>query len=66
MLAVLSQIVVNSQNTTFITGGAICARWWRGPWHGTAEGFNVITLQGNRIDWQYIDYGWETKRPRNR
>lgn len=54
------------QNTTFITGGAICARWWRGPWHGTEEGFNVITLQDNRIDWQYIDYGWEAKRPRNR
>ena len=54
------------QDTTFITGGAICGRWWRGPWHGTEEGFNVITLQGDQIDWQYIDYGWEAKRPRHR
>jgi Icc protein len=54
------------RGTTFITGGAICARWWRGPWHGTEEGFNIITLQGNQIDWQYIGYGWEAKRPRNR
>lgn len=53
-------------DTTFITGGAICGRWWRGPWHGTEEGFNIITLQGDRIDWQYIDYGWEAKRPRHR
>ena len=54
------------RNTTFITGGAVCARWWRGPWHGTEEGFNVITLQGNRVDWEYIDYGWEAKRPSNK
>jgi 3',5'-cyclic AMP phosphodiesterase CpdA len=51
------------RNTTFITGGAICARWWRGPWHGTSEGFNVITLKGNRVDWEYIDYGWQARRP---
>ena len=54
------------RGTTFITGGAICARWWRGPWHGTEEGFNVITLQDNRIEWEYIDYGWESRRPQNR
>ena len=51
------------RNTTFITGGAICARWWRGPWLGTKEGFNVITLLDNRVDWQYIDYGWQSRRP---
>ena len=54
------------RNTTFITGGAICARWWRGPWHGTEEGFNVITLQGNRVDWDYINYGWQSRRPSNK
>jgi 3',5'-cyclic AMP phosphodiesterase CpdA len=54
------------KNTTFITGGAISARWWRGPWHGTKEGFNIITLQDNRVDWQYVNYGWEAKRPHNR
>ena len=54
------------RGTTFITGGAICARWWRGPWHGTEEGFNVITLQDNRIEWEYIDYGCESRRPNNR
>jgi 3',5'-cyclic AMP phosphodiesterase CpdA len=51
------------RNTTFITGGAVCGRWWRGPWHGTAEGFSVITLDGNRVGWEYIDYGWQAKRP---
>ena len=54
------------QDTTFIVGGAICGKWWRGPWHGTEEGFNVITLTRNRVDLEYIDYGWEAHRPNNR
>jgi 3',5'-cyclic AMP phosphodiesterase CpdA len=51
------------RGTTFITGGAICGKWWRGPWHGTEEGFNLITLTGSQVDWEYIDYGWEARRP---
>jgi len=50
------------QDTTFIVGGAICGKWWRGPRHGTEEGFNVITLTGNHVGWKYIDYGWEARR----
>ena len=53
------------RNTTFITGGAICGRWWRGPWQGTPEGFNVITLRDGRIEWEYLAYGWKARRPRN-
>ena len=51
------------RNTTFILGGAICGKWWRGPWHGTEEGFNVITLTGNHVGWEYVDYSWEARRP---
>jgi 3',5'-cyclic AMP phosphodiesterase CpdA len=51
------------RGTTFIVGGAICGKWWRGPWHGTEEGFNVITLKGSGVDWEYIDYGWKARRP---
>ena len=51
------------QETTFICGGAICGKWWRGPWYGAEEGFSVITLTGNHIDSQYIDYGWTARRP---
>jgi 3',5'-cyclic AMP phosphodiesterase CpdA len=52
-------------NTTFITGGAISGRWWRGSWHGTGEGFCSITLTDGRVDWEYVDYGWEARRPAN-
>lgn len=54
------------QDTRFIVGGAICGKWWRGPWHGTKEGFNVITLSGNLVHWEYVDYGWEARRPKHR
>lgn len=51
------------RGTTFITGGAVCAKWWRGPWHGTEEGFGVVTFDGDRVDWEYVEYDWEAKRP---
>ena len=57
--------LIKWQNTTFITGGAISGKWWRGAWYGTKEGFNIITLTGNHVAWEYIDYGWEARRPSN-
>lgn len=58
--------MIRWQNKTFITGGAICGKWWRGQWYGTQEGFNVLTLAGNHVDWQYINYGWKARRPGNK
>ncbi len=52
-------------NTTFVTGGAVSGKWWRGAWHGTREGFAVLTLREGRIDWEYVTYGWKARRPRN-
>ncbi|MFC1824309.1 metallophosphoesterase family protein [Thermodesulfobacteriota bacterium] len=54
------------QNTTYITGGAVSGKWWRGPLYGTEEGFNVITLTDDHIGWEYIDYGWQARRPKRR
>ena len=51
------------RNTTFIIGGAVCANWWRGPNFGTEEGFNAITLRRDRVESEYIDYGWNARRP---
>jgi len=51
--------------TTFVTGGAVSGKWWRGSWQGTPEGFTVITLRGAQIDWQYVSYGWTARRPPN-
>ena len=51
------------RNTTFITGGAVCGKWWRGPFFGTEEGFNVITLRRDQVEWEYLGYGWRARRP---
>jgi len=51
------------RNTTFITGGAVCGKWWRGPYFGTEEGFNAVTLRRDRVEWEYLDYGWRARRP---
>lgn len=53
------------RNTTYITGGAISGRWWRGEYQGTDAGFTVVTLNGNDIDWEYRTYGWTPRRPPN-
>ena len=52
-------------STTFITGGSVCAKYWRGPWFGTEEGFGVLTLRKGRVEWDYIDIGWDARRPAN-
>ena len=58
--------MVRWKHTAFIIGGAICGKWWRGAWHGTREGFNIITLGPNRFDWEYVEYGWQARRPKNK
>jgi len=52
------------RGTTFLTGGAVCGNWWNGSYFGTVEGFNAMTLHHDRIEWDYIDYGWNARRPR--
>jgi len=53
--------LIRWRETTFLTGGAICGGWWRGPYKGTEEGFNRLTLHRDRVEWDYIDYGWEAR-----
>lgn len=51
------------RGTTFVTGGALSGKWWRGSWHGTGEGYGVLTLRPDRVDWEYHGYGWKAQRP---
>lgn len=45
-------------NITFITGGAVSASWWNGPYHNTEEGFVVVDIEGKKLKADYYDYGW--------
>lgn len=54
---------LNVQNKTkFITGGAISARWWRGPNEGMEEGFLIVNIRDNKVTAEYYDYGWEVSQ----
>ncbi len=46
-------------NTTYITGGAVCAAWWNGPRDGYPEGFVVIEVDKDQFSWEYMTYGWQ-------
>lgn len=46
-------------NTHFVTGGAVSARWWSGPNHNVEEGFLLLKVWKDNFEWEYIDYGWE-------
>ncbi len=67
MLVLQGHLHVNEwhrwRGATFVTGGAVCGKWWRGPWQGTEEGFGTLTLHPDRVDWSYLDYGWTARRP---
>ena len=54
--------MVRWRGTTFITGGAICGDKWRGAKLGTPEGFGVLTLRRDRVEWGYHSLGWNARR----
>ena len=47
-------------DTTFLTGGAVSGAWWRGAFHGTPPGFNVVTLHDDRVECEYRTYDVRT------
>jgi 3',5'-cyclic AMP phosphodiesterase CpdA len=55
--------ILRWRGVTFITGGAICGKWWRGAWMGTEPGFGVMTWRRDRVDWEYVPLGWVARRP---
>ncbi|MDD5088676.1 MAG: metallophosphoesterase [bacterium] len=56
----LEDIFVRGQ-THFITGGAVCSKWWEGKRNGLEEGFLHLRVRGRDVSWEYVDYGWDAK-----
>lgn len=50
------------KGTHFITGGAVCGTWCKGPRHGFPEGFVVIDIKGEDYTWKYKTFGWKAKQ----
>ena len=52
----------NYLGTEYITGGAVCGEWWKGPRLGVhPEGFMVFDVEGDRLSHEYVAYGWKAK-----
>lgn len=49
------------KETTYITGGAVCGAWWKGPRGGFEEGYVVVDVHGNGFNWEYVDFGWDAE-----
>ena len=49
------------RGTRFVTGGAVSGAWRSGPHQGFEEGFVVVDVRGNDLEWRYEDFGWEVK-----
>ena len=45
----------------FITGGAVCGAWWKGPRDGFPEGFVVVDVDKDVFSWRYETFGWKTQ-----
>lgn len=56
---------INVGGVTFLTGGAVSADWWEGPFRGLEEGFVLIEVREDAFEWQYIDFGWEAQQKEN-
>lgn len=58
-LHILESAYVNG--ITFITGGAVSAMWWEGTKGRMEEGYVLLKIEGEEIDWEYMDFGWEAE-----
>jgi Icc protein len=41
-------------NTIFVTGGALCGKWWNGAHHGTPPGYRLIELKDGEVLGKYV------------
>jgi len=46
----------------YITGGAVSAAWWKGPYLTCEEGFLWLTFSEKEFTWKYVDYGWVVEK----
>ncbi len=46
----------------YISGGAVCGAWWKGPHLGHPEGYATIDVEGDSFKWNYHTYGWVAKQ----
>ncbi|MGC1383562.1 MAG: calcineurin-like phosphoesterase C-terminal domain-containing protein [Candidatus Acidiferrales bacterium] len=51
---------VDYKGTRYITSGAVCGNWWRGPRLGTPEGYSVVSVRDGKLSVRYETYGFQS------
>ncbi len=54
---------VEYKGTRYITSGAVCGNWWRGPRMGTPEGYSVVSIREGQVKVRYETYGFQSVAP---
>ncbi len=47
----------------YITSGAVCGNWWKGPRMGSPEGFTVVTVDKGKVSTRYEASGFQSVAP---
>ncbi|GAB4319135.1 MAG: hypothetical protein Kow0059_12920 [Candidatus Sumerlaeia bacterium] len=50
---------VHYKGVVYYCNGAVCGKWWGGPWHNIPPGYAMLTLHPDgRVEREYIEWGW--------
>ena len=53
---------IEYSGVTYLCGGAVCGGWWKGPHHGTPEGYLLVDLfDDGSVESRYVAYGWKAR-----
>lgn len=47
------------KGTNFVDSGALSGGWWSGARDGHPEGFTLAHVYPDRVETEYITYGWD-------
>jgi 3',5'-cyclic-AMP phosphodiesterase len=51
---------VQRQGIHYVTGGAVCGNWWKGPQFGDREGVTFVTVDNGAISTKYVPTGFQS------
>jgi len=54
---------VHHHGIEYLTGGAVCGNWWRGPQFGDREGVTFVTVENGSVSTKYVPTGFESIAP---
>lgn len=45
----------------YITSQSVSAAWWGGNWKGYKPGFTLLSIKGQDLRWERLDFDWEAQ-----